>query len=269
MAHIQHHYSTTSISTMGTGQELDNSMDMEHEDNFRSERYKVLHDPIHRHMVLPDTVLKCVDTPQFQRLRDLKQLGTVYYVFPGASHNRFEHSIGVSFLSGNMIDHLAMINPELDITNEEKLCIRVAGAVHDLGHGPLSHVFDGLFIPSVCGKDEHWSHEDMSLDLFDLMLDDNGIEDLDFGDCRKMVKQMVMGIKTPKPGLGTAAATTILSSTRIQERPFLFEIVANGKNGIDTDKFDYLARDTYNVGMSTSFDYRRLLYGSRILSYVG
>lgn len=45
-------------------------------------------------------IMKFIDTPQFQRLRDLKQLGATYYVFPGASHNRLEHSIGVSYLAG-------------------------------------------------------------------------------------------------------------------------------------------------------------------------
>lgn len=55
---------------------------------------KVFNDPIHGHIALHPLLVKVIDTPQFQRLRHIKQLGGVYYVFPGASHNRFEHSIG-------------------------------------------------------------------------------------------------------------------------------------------------------------------------------
>lgn len=58
------------------------------------QRNKIINDPIHGHIMLDDLSLSIMDTPQFQRLRDLKQLGSTYYVFPGASHNRFEHSIG-------------------------------------------------------------------------------------------------------------------------------------------------------------------------------
>lgn len=60
-----------------------------------------------------------MDTPQFQRLRDLKQLGTLYYVFPGASHNRFEHSLGVSFLSGQTVERFRQQQPELELTQRD------------------------------------------------------------------------------------------------------------------------------------------------------
>ncbi len=56
---------------------------------------KIINDPIYGHIKLTKNILKFIDTPQFQRLRDLKQLGSAYYVFPGGAHNRFEHCIGV------------------------------------------------------------------------------------------------------------------------------------------------------------------------------
>lgn len=287
-------------------------------DEYNAARYKVLHDPIHKYISLQDELLKIIDTPQYQRLRDLKQLGTVSFVYAGATHNRFEHSIGVSWLSGAMIDHLASSQPDLEITDEERLWVRAAGAVHDLGHGPFSHVFDGLFLPSA-RPGVKWSHEDMSLDLLDLLLDENGVEALDFGGGRDAVKHMVMGNKWKGPapagaGLGGAAggagaggitlghngvghfssssssaAGALATSLAVHagaggvsrssssggdgfdlgraeaDRPFLYEIVANGHCGIDTDRFDYLARDSYFTGVQSAFDYRRLLYGARVM----
>ena len=79
----------------------------------------------------------------------LMLLGGCYYVFPGASHNRFEHSIGVAYLAGRMCRVLQKQQPELRIRRKDRLCIQIAGLCHDLGHGPLSHFFDGLFIPRI------------------------------------------------------------------------------------------------------------------------
>ena len=71
--------------------------------DFSRQKSKVINDPIHGIIDLTGECIAIVDTPQFQRLRDLKQLGVAYYIFPGANHCRFEHSIGVSHLAGEMI----------------------------------------------------------------------------------------------------------------------------------------------------------------------
>ena len=62
---------------------------------------KIIYDPIHKYMTFDSIILKIIDTVEFQRLKNIKQLGLCYYVFPGASHNRFEHSLGVCYLSDN------------------------------------------------------------------------------------------------------------------------------------------------------------------------
>ncbi|RYG52567.1 HD domain-containing protein, partial [archaeon] len=228
----------------------------------------------------------------------LKQLGTAYYVYPGASHNRFEHSLGVSYLSGAQIDYLAHSQPELRVTDEDKMLVRIAGLVHDLGHGPFSHVFDSLFIPTVRPDRAAWSHEVMSAELFEALLDDNGIDLLDEHQ-RRCVQRLVLGAKAQSshaysaPGVAqTVTMAAGFGGTRAQvhttrtdvmgaggdggngsagshlggdEKMFLFDIVANGRTGIDTDKWDYLARDTYNIGHTSAFDHRRLLYSSRVV----
>lgn len=148
--------------------------------------FKVLADPVHRTIKVPDVVRQLLDTQQLQRLRDLKQLGTCYYVFPGASHNRFEHSLGVSHLAGESLEYLdrsrapggAGAGAPQPVTLDIQACVRIAGLVHDLGHGPFSHVFDGQFIPTVLPSST-WCHEDMSERMLDYLLDTNGIDVLD------------------------------------------------------------------------------------------
>ena len=109
--------------------------------------YKYINDSIHGHIKLDTSTLRFVDTEQFQRLRDLKQLGSSYLVFPGAAHNRFEHSLGVCHLAGQLVERFRSEQPDLEITERDVDCIKVAGLCHDLGHGPFSHVFDNEFIP--------------------------------------------------------------------------------------------------------------------------
>nr|XP_020484389.2 deoxynucleoside triphosphate triphosphohydrolase SAMHD1-like [Labrus bergylta] len=113
---------------------------------------KVFNDPIHGSMELHPLLIKIIDTPQFQRLRFIKQLGGVYFVYPGASHNRFEHSIGVGYLAGKLAEALRSRQPELNITDRDVLCVQIAGLCHDLGHGPFSHLYDGMFLPKALEK---------------------------------------------------------------------------------------------------------------------
>jgi dGTP triphosphohydrolase len=96
--------------------------------------FKTVNDPVHGHIHLDQDQLRFIDTPQFQRLRNLMQLGSAYFVFPGASHKRFEHSIGVSYLAEKMVAHLKSTQPSLDITNRDLTCVKLAGLCHDLGN---------------------------------------------------------------------------------------------------------------------------------------
>ena len=70
-------------------------------------------------------------------------------MFPGASHNRFEHCIGVGYLAGKWVRKLAKRQLNLEISQRDINCVEVAGLCHDLGHGPFSHAFDSKFLPSV------------------------------------------------------------------------------------------------------------------------
>ena len=72
-------------------------------------KYKLLYDPIHGYMKFTMKCIKIIDTPEFQRLRKIKQLGNCYRVFSGASHNRFEHSLGVGWLASELLTQIKYI----------------------------------------------------------------------------------------------------------------------------------------------------------------
>ena len=132
---------------------------------------KIINDPIHTAIKLDKLSCRLMDTPQFQRLRHLKQLGTCSYVFPSAMHTRFEHSLGVAHLAERVVRELREHQDFLGITDVDILAVKIAGLCHDLGHGPFSHVYDGVFIKEMFpkGLDGHgskWRHEDGSVAMF-------------------------------------------------------------------------------------------------------
>ncbi|KAM9121212.1 deoxynucleoside triphosphate triphosphohydrolase SAMHD1 isoform 4-T4 [Pangshura tecta] len=225
---------------------------------------KVFNDPIHGHIEIHPLLVRIIDTPQFQRLRYIKQLGGTYYVFPGASHNRFEHSLGVGYLAGCLVRALHERQPELEINQRDILCVQIAGLCHDLGHGPFSHMFDGRFIP-LARPGLKWKHETASVQMFEHLITSNGLEKVmeDYGFVLKedmdFIKEQIGGPldTTPCRGLWPYRG-------RPEEKSFLYEIVANKRNGIDVDKWDYFARDCHHLGIQNNFDYKRFLKFARV-----
>ena len=242
---------------------------------------KLLKDPIYGEIIIPDYCLKIIDTPQFQRLRDLKQLGVTNLVFPTATHTRFiftfssptkkliisllyfrfEHSLGVCHLAGKMVEQLQANQPSLDINQRDLKLVRIAGLCHDLGHGPFSHAFE-LWARK---KDPLWSHEKMSLKLFEHLLDDNKI------DMEKKDVEFVKALISGKPKAFVTAnfffsPSIYFNLEKRDEKAFLFDIVANSRNSIDVDKFDYLCRDGFSVGlMNQMCEPSRLILTARVI----
>ncbi|XP_023580596.1 deoxynucleoside triphosphate triphosphohydrolase SAMHD1 isoform X2 [Trichechus manatus latirostris] len=225
---------------------------------------KVINDPIHGHIELHPLLIRIIDTPQFQRLRYIKQLGGSYYVFPGASHNRFEHSLGVGYLAGCLVRALHEKQPELQISERDMLCVQIAGLCHDLGHGPFSHMFDGRFIP-LARPEVKWKHEEGSVKMFEHLVDSNGLRDVmqHYGLIPEedicFIKEQITGpLESPTKSL------VWTYKGRPKEKSFLYEIVANKRNGIDVDKWDYFARDCHHLGIQNNFDYKRFIKFARV-----
>ena len=202
----------------------------------------VIRDPIHGYIEIDELAIAILDTVEMQRLRRVRQLGFSYLVYPGANHTRFEHSLGTYHLMNVLLE-------KLGVAKEEEKELLVASLVHDIGHGPYSHVTEPL-LKKITGK----SHED--------------IEDLFF------VQENV----TEKNKVAESTATTIaavLEEYRLDRRMILDYIkgeraeygakrdlskILNGE--IDVDKMDYLVRDSYYTGVAYGVvDNIRLIQG--------
>ena len=204
---------------------------------------KLIYDDIHGYMNFEPTCLKIIDNPIFQRLRDIKQLGLSYKIFPSAAHTRFQHSLGVAYLSEKLLMNIRQNQPELNITDKDILNVKIAGLVHDLGHACLSHFFDNMFLKDSTSP--YKEHENRSMLLLEYIVSLYDITELDKDDV-SFIKNLLMPDESCKG--------------------FIYQIVSNSKNGLDTDKFDYICRDSKNLGLSYSFDFSRILMQSRVIN---
>ncbi|XP_022928109.1 deoxynucleoside triphosphate triphosphohydrolase SAMHD1 homolog [Cucurbita moschata] len=212
---------------------------------------KHVHDNVHGNIYLDPLSLKFIDTEQFQRLRELKQLGLTHMVYPGAVHSRFEHSLGVYWLAREAVEKLRYYQgAELDIDHNDIQTVKLAGLLHDVGHGPFSHLFEREFLPRVLSGYE-WSHELMSVKMVDHIVDEHHI-DIDSGMIKR-VKDMIL------------SSSEFTRPKGSREKGFLYDIVANGRNGIDVDKFDYIVRDCRACGLGCNFPFQRLMETMRVI----
>lgn len=222
-------------------------------------------DAVHGHITLPAVCVAVMDTPQFQRLKDLKQLGGVYYAYSCASHNRFEHSIGTAHLGGKLASRLREIQPELGITDADVLCVQLAGLCHDLGHGPCSHMFEH-FLESTWkakGYGTPPTHEYLSTQLFDYLIEENGLASVfeEAGLTQRDITFIKEMIDHPVGPNGKA----LLPTGRDPDKHWLAQIISNERCGIDVDKFDYFMRDARQLGIACGFDPNRLMLFTRVM----
>lgn len=203
--------------------------------------YITMKDILYDYIDLPILVVQIINTPIFQRLRNLKQLGLCFYVYPSAAHCRFVHSIGTSHLAGFMMSTLQKKQPEIGITDREIELVSVAGLCHDLGHGPYSHMFESW----LHRKGIIFHHEEMSIKLFKLLVHKYNIQlnatEID------MICHMILGKVYDK------------------NREFMYQIVNDKTASIDVDKFDYLIRDCRMTGKQCSFSAEQLIRNCRVI----
>ncbi len=172
---------------------------------------KIINDPVHGFIEVPkDTILGLIDTPVFQRLRRIKQLGLSSLVYPGATHTRFSHALGALHLMRQALDVLR--RKSVGISEKEYEAALIAILLHDIGHGPFSHALESAIIPGL-------HHEDMSVALMNYLNQElNGRLDL---------------------------AIRIFEGT--YPRTFLHQLVSSQ---LDMDRMDYLIRDSFFTGVA-------------------
>lgn len=198
-----------------------------------SRKSSVIRDPVHGDVRLTGEELSLVDTPEFQRLRGVRQLGTAYLVFPGAHHTRFEHQIGSAHMASAMIAAIER-NQEHDptrclgITKDEERILRIAALLHDVTHMPFGHNIEdqtGLF-------ERHDTPRRMEL----------GLTGGELG--RRLaalgIRDQVMGTLDTGPTAQTVP-------------PYWKQIISDT---ICSDLFDYLKRDAYYTGLQLGYDPR-------------
>lgn len=226
--------------------------------------FKYIHDCIHGYIPISNIAYMIINTPEFQRLRYIKQLGTCIYAFPDANHCRFSHSIGTYHLAGeilsNIIKKCNADNIGIYLENIKELecyfnhkyegkcildnhiceLIKIAALCHDLGHGPFSHVFDDIFLAKYKNNNPNNSHEIRSKLILENIISKNEY----LSKCiSKWEIEFIKNVIDPKEN----------------NVGFVYQIVSNSYNGIDVDKFDYIARDCYILGLKNGFDYEGLV----------
>ena len=234
--------------------------------------FKTIHDSIHGFICLSYFAVKIIDTPQFQRLRYIKQLGTCCYVFPNATHTRFEHSIGTYNVASDCLASIVLnTNPDyissylaeiLELKNyfesryenkkyilDEYICelIKIAALCHDIGHGPFSHVFDDHFIQNTDKKNVFGAtHEERSGILVEQIIkNDYELSNI----IRDSEIEFIKNLINPKK----------------EHKGFIYQLISNSLTGLDVDKFDYLMRDVYAIGFQAKIDISRLTKYIRII----
>eukprot|EP01038_Epipyxis_sp_PR26KG_P010069 gene10069-13529_t len=198
-------------------------------------------DPIYGVIEMDALCMAIIDTKEFQRLHHLKQNGTCDYVFRGGHHTRFEHSLGVAHLAEKIALGLSQSQPNLKITTEDIKCVKVAGLCHDLGHGPFSHVYDGVFLKAaypngIKRNDERiiWRHEDGSIRMLKHIIEKHCIDLSLFGLSeidQLFIEEIIGGVEESK------------RQGRERNKFYLYDIVNNIRSGLDVDKLDYFQRD--------------------------
>ncbi len=191
-------------------------------------RFLEIRDPVHNYIVLNQLEKIIVDTPAFQRLRNIKQLAAAYVVYPGATHTRFDHSLGVLHIAGKMARHLQSRGY---VDHDGWQLVRLSGLLHDIGHGPFSHVFEQVMV-MLLGK----THEDITCWL------------LEHSEIKETLEEQ---------GFTARSISKILKG-----RDILSQLI---KGCIDADKLDFLVRDSHFTGVEYGrIDVYRLIYSSEI-----
>lgn len=194
----------------------------------------LIHDPVHKTIILDEFEQMLVNTKHVQRLRNIQQLGLVDTVYPGANHTRFEHSIGTMHMA-------SVIGTSLGLEPDEIRMVRAAGLLHDVGHSAFSHAVEGVLKrnpslqPAINGN-RLVKHEAFTRDIISRSLPE------DTFIARYVEKEFG---SDPHEFFGEIAK--IATGDTTLKKPYLAQVIADD---VDADRIDFMLRDSYHTGVS-------------------
>jgi uncharacterized protein len=186
----------------------------------------VIRDPLHNNIRLDPLARELIETPAFQRLRYVRQLGLAFLVYPGATHTRFEHALGTYHLAKRSLALLEESGGLEGVAGDDPAIVATAALLHDLGHYPFSHALEEIGA---------LNHEEVARSL------------IAGGDVGAILTRT----------LGADAPSRIIALVRGESRSPLQRLISGS---LDLDKLDYLRRDALMCGVSYGdIDVDRLL----------
>ena len=221
---------------------------------------KIIRDAVHGDIFVEDKFLKIIDTPEFQRMRRIKQLSVANIVFPSADHTRFSHSLGCFYVMKQIIAHFDSIFGKMgiEVSKQDKDIALLAALLHDIGHGPFSHAFEDIHPKGAAQV----SHETWT----------SRIITCHSGTIYKQIEETF--------GKGTAEKVSELIEKQrrvksseenyIIEKIDIFSVLSSLiSSQLDADRLDYLVRDAYNCGVSFGkIDIQRIISALSLTVYV-
>lgn len=211
---------------------------MNHVYDEKLRREKVFRDPIHGQIIVDNQIIMdLINTPEFQRLRRIKQLGTSSFTFHGAEHSRFGHCLGVYEITRQMCNYFQRNYPSQHPDDglwddHERPVALCAALLHDLGHGPYSHTFEHIF---------HTNHEQITRQLIT--------------DSSTNINKILQRVSPDFPH----QVASVIDHT--YENPQVVQMISSQ---VDADRMDYLQRDAYYTGTNYGkFDLDRVLHVMR------
>lgn len=192
------------------------------------EHHKIVRDPIHGDISITGCLIDLLETPEVQRLHNIKQLGFAHLVFPGAHHTRFEHSLGSTMIASQIADILAL-------KETEKTLLTCAAQLHDIGHGPFSHTLESILLQRF-GVDHVDLTEKLILGTYDILT--------------RTEQQYISAPRVhdilQKHEVDERDIVRIIRG-RLSKKSFLSQLL---NSSIDVDQLDYLMRDAYYTGVA-------------------
>ncbi|MFB6216354.1 MAG: HD domain-containing protein [Candidatus Aenigmatarchaeota archaeon] len=194
---------------------------------------KYIRDPVFGYIGVTEVEKNLIDTRPVQRLRRIKQLSVSNIVYPGGDHSRFSHALGTMHLAGEMAESL---REDVDLSDYELQMVRLAGLLHDVGHGPFSHSSEEVFSSHL-----DMTHEDLG---------------------RRVIEESQLSDAISEQGYDPDELSELIFGER-EEKRYLTQIITSQ---VDADKMDYLLRDSYFTGVEYGqIDVSRLIQAMEVV----